>query len=267
MFFRPHDKERRAEGEREEALEIDVGAVHDVEGAGLGRDFVEDVDVVRFAVSNADKRWDIAMEVEQRVHLHGGLVPAKLGPGEQRQAQVDGGRVQRVETLIEIHADRIAGVQGPRDANQDLGEVSVDPPVVRLVGIGESGARNLAAKTHVVELGLHRTQAGLDVAQAFAVGQLGERQTKKLIPARKAAQFVIAAIASYAFTEFVARELIHQLCEDGPAKVHASLFTTCQRLSTRQNQYAEFKSINPEITLTPLIPSDLSATPQTVAGH
>ena len=214
-------------------------------------------------VGNADKRGDVTPQVQQRVHLQGGLVPAELGPGEQREAQIDGGRVQSVETLIEIHADRIAGVQRPRDANQDLGEIGIDPPVARLVGVGQCGARHLGAESHVVELGAERTQARFDVAQAFAVGQLG----KKLIPARKAAQFVIAAIASYAFTEFVARELIHQLCEDGPAKVHASLFTTCQRLSTRQNQYAEFKSINPEITLTPLIPHDLSATPQTVAGH
>ncbi len=43
--------------------------------------------------------------IEQRVHLHGG-VPAKLAQGN---------KVQRVETLIEIHADRIAGVR-PRDA-------------------------------------------------------------------------------------------------------------------------------------------------------
>ena len=48
-----HDEERRAEGEHEEALEIDVGPIHDVEGAGLGEELVEDVDVVRFASGNA----------------------------------------------------------------------------------------------------------------------------------------------------------------------------------------------------------------------
>ena len=109
--------------EHEEAFEIDVGPIHDVEGAGLGADLVEDVDVVRFAVGNADKRGDVAVQVQQRVHLHSSLVPAELGPREQREAQVDGGRVQSVEGLIEIYADRIAGVQGPRDANQDLGEI------------------------------------------------------------------------------------------------------------------------------------------------
>ena len=134
----------------------------------------EDVDVVHFAVGNADKRGDVASQVQQRVHLHGSLALAELGPREQREAQVDGGRVQSVETLIEIHADRIAGVQGPHDANQDLGEIGMDPPVARLVSVGQCGARHLGAESHVVELGAERTQARFDIAEAFAVAQLGE---------------------------------------------------------------------------------------------
>ena len=56
-----YHEERRAECEHEEALEIDVGPIHDVESAGLGKELVEDVDVVRFAIGNADKRGDVAM--------------------------------------------------------------------------------------------------------------------------------------------------------------------------------------------------------------
>ena len=55
-----YDEERRAEGEHEEAFEIDVGPIHDVEGTGLGADLVEDVDVVHCAVGNADQRGDVA---------------------------------------------------------------------------------------------------------------------------------------------------------------------------------------------------------------
>ena len=135
------DEERRAEGEHEEAFEIDVGSIHNVEGAGLGVDFVKDVDVVHFAVGNADKCGDIAPQVQQGVHLHGSLALSELCPREQREAQVDGGRVQRVQTLIQVHADRVADVQGPRDANQDLGEIGIDPPVARFVGVSASVER------------------------------------------------------------------------------------------------------------------------------
>ena len=106
--FGAHDEEGRAEREHVEALEIDVAAVHDVERAGLGQDLVEDVDVVHFAVGNADKRGDVAVQVQQRVHLDGGLVLAELGPRKQRQAQVDGGGVQGVQALVQVDADRIA---------------------------------------------------------------------------------------------------------------------------------------------------------------
>ena len=104
------------------------------------------------------------------MHLYGGFVPPKLGPGEQRQAKIDGGRIQRVEALVEIHTDRVVGVQRPGHADQDLGEVSIDPPVARLVRVGECRAGHLATEAHVVELGAERTQARCDIAEAFAVG-------------------------------------------------------------------------------------------------
>ena len=68
---------------------------------------------MHFAVGNADKCGDIAPQVQQGVHLHGSLALSELCPREQREAQVDGGRVQRVQTLIQVHADRVADVQGP----------------------------------------------------------------------------------------------------------------------------------------------------------
>ena len=77
-----HDEERRAQREDVKALEIDVAAVHDVERPGLGQNLVEDVDVMHLAVGNADKRGDIAMQIEQRVHFDGGFVLAELRPRE-----------------------------------------------------------------------------------------------------------------------------------------------------------------------------------------
>jgi hypothetical protein len=55
------------------------------------------------------------VQVEQRVHLEGGFVLAEFRPGEQRQAEIDGGRVDGVQTLVRIDADRIRGVKRPRD--------------------------------------------------------------------------------------------------------------------------------------------------------
>jgi hypothetical protein len=70
-----------------------------------------------FAIGDADKRGDVAMQIQQRMHLDGGLALAELGPREQRQAQVDGGGVQGIQALVQIDAHRIVGVQRPGDSD------------------------------------------------------------------------------------------------------------------------------------------------------
>ena len=44
------NEEGGGEGEGKQALEVKIGAVHDIDGAGLGQQVVEDVDIVQFTV-------------------------------------------------------------------------------------------------------------------------------------------------------------------------------------------------------------------------
>ena len=44
------NKEGGGQGQGEQALEVKIGAVHDVDGARLGEEQVEDIDIVQFAV-------------------------------------------------------------------------------------------------------------------------------------------------------------------------------------------------------------------------
>jgi hypothetical protein len=46
--------------EREKLFEIDIVAIHDIEGSGLWQQEIEDVDIVQLAVGDMDKSWDIA---------------------------------------------------------------------------------------------------------------------------------------------------------------------------------------------------------------
>ena len=77
---------------------------------------------------------------------------AEFRPGKQRKAEVDSGGVERVTGLIQIHADRIVHIHGPRDANEHLSEIGKDTPVVSFVGVGEIAAGDFPAKAHVVKL-------------------------------------------------------------------------------------------------------------------
>ena len=70
-----------------QSLEIDVAAIHNVECAGLGEDVVEDVDVMYLSVGNADKRGDIAMQIEQSVHFHRAFVLRPAGRAQRQSRQ------------------------------------------------------------------------------------------------------------------------------------------------------------------------------------
>src|SRR5271155_5392356 len=169
IFFGAHHKECGAEGKQEEALEIDVAAIHNIESPGFGNDLIKDVHVMHFAVGNADKRGNIAVQVQQRVHFDGGLVGAESSPGEQRETQVNRGGIQGVQALIQIGPDGVVGIEGACGMDQHLSKVGKDAPVVRLVRVRQGRAGHPAAKTNVVELVTHRLQASFNVAQTLAV--------------------------------------------------------------------------------------------------
>ena len=223
-----NDKEGRAECEDAETFEIDVAAVHDVECSGLRHDLVEDVDVMHLAVGNADKRWDIAVKIKESVHLHGSLVLPESGPREQRQAQIDGRGIERVQALRQIDTDRIADVKRSCDPDQNLSEVGVDAPVMRFVGIAQSRPRHLAAQAHVVQLASQATEAGFDIAQTFTIRQLRERHRRQLVPTGKPSEATVAAIPRHALLKFFARQVINQLRKNGASDIHPPLFRFAQ---------------------------------------
>jgi hypothetical protein len=90
-----------------------------------------------------------------------------------------------------------------------------------LVGVCQGIARNLAPEAHLIKLGLLGTQTGFDIAETFAVGELSEGQTKELIPAGEFFDVAIALVAIDANLKLVGREEIHELREDGSAKIHS----------------------------------------------
>ena len=100
------------------------------------------------------------------------LGQAEIGPGKQRQTQVDGRGVHRIQRLFEPQAAVLAAIQLDRNGDQPMPQRFEQPPVAPLVGIGQGGTGNLAANPDVVELGALRVQARDEIAQALASGEL-----------------------------------------------------------------------------------------------
>jgi len=72
----------------------------------------------------------------------------------------------------------------------------------------------------VIKPGTYRSQTGFYVAQTFTIGELGKTHGQKLIPTGEALILVIAAVAAYALLKLVSWKVLHQLRENGLAKVH-----------------------------------------------
>ncbi len=80
----PHHEEGRAQRQHEQPLEINVAAIHDIEGSSFRHDLVQHVDVMHLAIGNANKRWNVATQVQQRMHLDGSFASPEPGPRKQR---------------------------------------------------------------------------------------------------------------------------------------------------------------------------------------
>ncbi len=139
--FGAGDEERAGLVQSEQPLEIEVGPIHHVNRRRLWNQQIEHVDIVQLAVGNMDKAWNIATQIQKRVHLHGDLGAAKRCLGRQRQARINGGRVQRVCRVRQLQAQILPGVEPVRLGHQPLCELGEDASVPALVGIGQRRRR------------------------------------------------------------------------------------------------------------------------------
>jgi len=98
-FLGAGHEERRFIGEAMQAFEIDVPAVHDVDGPGFQRQVVEEGHVRGFSFGNLHDCGDRPAEIELRVQLHGGIVSSIACPRKHGKTEVDDGRVEGVHRV------------------------------------------------------------------------------------------------------------------------------------------------------------------------
>ena len=202
------------------AGEVEIAAIHDVKRAGFPDQLVEEVDIVDTARRDNDDGGKVALEGQQGVEFDGGLALPKRGPRKQREAQVNGGGVQRISGGLEFKAERFIGVKRGRLLDEDVGEVGKDTPVPLFIGHRQRVAGGGLADAGVIEFWAEGRQAGFDVAQAFAPRQLGECQHEELFVSGQLADAEVAVVTGDTLVELVFGEEVQKLGEDGATFVH-----------------------------------------------
>ena len=218
--FCPGDKERRCPVDLVEAGKIEIAAIHDVDGPHLDDQLVENIDIVDFSRSDDHHGRNVPMQIQKGMEFYCPLAFPELGPREKGQTEVDGGRIQDINRLIQLDAERIGGVKFSGFCDEDLSEVGINPPISGLIGVGKGIAGDLPPDAQVIKSGLGCPQTDLDISQAFAISKLGEGHAEVLIPAGKADHFVIAVVKIDAFSELVCGDKVHQLGKDRFPGIH-----------------------------------------------
>jgi hypothetical protein len=186
-------------------------------------------------------------QIEQGVHLHRRFGRPEMRPRKGRQAQVDGRRIQSVDRIGQIQTKILLGVQLPRLGDQSLGQISVNPPISRFVGIGQRRAPDRFAEAHVIQSRRLDAQARLDIPQTLPVGQLRERHGPVLLGARKCPHSMVAIVPGDNLRECRPRHKIHELREQRLAGVHGSLRGKIRKIvpATNSSRHRPFLAGNP----------------------
>src|SRR5689334_2097353 len=173
-LFRPSYKESSGQLYAIESFEVEIAAVHEINGTGFPDQLIEDIDFVNLSSSNNHHRGNTAAQIEQSVKFDSRLASAKLCPRKKRQAQIDSGGIEGIDGLVEFESERFALVERTCFSDQDLSEICIDAPVAHLIGIGQSVARYGAANTHMVELLRCGPKTRFDVSETFSKSQLSK---------------------------------------------------------------------------------------------
>ena len=199
---------------------VQITSIHHVERTRLDHQDVQHIDVVHFAVADVDKGRNGPAQVQQGVQLDGGFGRPERRPLEQAQTQIDGTGIQGIDRVGQVQPQVLALVQFASPANEQGGDIRPDAPIPQLVRVCQRGAMHAVTQTHGIKFVGIGAQCGLDIAQAFAPGQLGEGQHPKLLGTSQPAHPGIASMAIDYAGKTRPRYKVHDLCEQRLADIH-----------------------------------------------
>ena len=90
VFLGPCDEKGEELSKDVEPFEVQVTAIHDVEGTRLGNKDVKDIDVMELSIGDFDERGDAPTKVHEGMHFDSGFMLTERRSGKEGKAQVDG---------------------------------------------------------------------------------------------------------------------------------------------------------------------------------
>lgn len=136
------------------------------------------------------------------------------------EAQVDVGRIQCVDNLVDFLDVVIGGIQLSSFSNEHLSQFGVDTPIPILVGVSQISSCNITSDTHGVKMPVS-TQASFDVTEALAISYLSKNHAEELVSCRETPTSPLHRKAFDATRKLFWIERVRDLTENDLAKIHS----------------------------------------------
>jgi len=96
IAFGPGEKECSLSMQAVEALEIQIGTVHNVKGTRLGDKQVQDIDIMEPPIRNMNKFGNASPKIHQGMEFESAFGLAETRPGKQTHTEIYGCGVQSI---------------------------------------------------------------------------------------------------------------------------------------------------------------------------
>ena len=203
-----------------ESFEIQITPVNHQNRSSWQADCVEQANIVHLAGGDADEYGDGAALIHDHMCFDSSLGLPEMGPGKQRQAQIDGGRVHCEDWAFEPQPQILVPIQGQGRDDQTLPERFEQPIVSALCGIGQRRAGDRVAKPNVIELGSLGVQTCHQIAQPRPARELRVGLADEMAPGREDRHLLVGLVDIDQMFEMAERNKLQQLRKDCLALVH-----------------------------------------------
>ena len=178
----PRNKESSGVCYQNEPFEVHICPVHQIESPRLEEEVVQPANVVLPGACNMDAGRNRSAQVDLGMDLDTRLGLTEVGPWKQSQREIDSGRIQCIDRVVQVQPEIFFGIEWPGLAHQAFGELLPDTPVPQIVRIGKSGFGDRFAEPKMIENFAPGIETGRDVSQTFSRGHLCEHHADQLLP-------------------------------------------------------------------------------------
>lgn len=234
------DKKRVNDVDLIQPGKVIIPLVEDVERIRLVRNVIHRIHIMDFSLRDMNVCRYLGYHIKQRVDFDTSLGLPKVCPLEQTQAQVNSGRVERIE--LSIQNELPVNPLTLCEIDHVVGELLEDPVVPVSVGVSHIAELDIAwAETEMITLGLDGVDDTNHFPKTIATGKLTEHHHHQLVPACKGLDVLVSLILLDDAIKDSLGQKAGELTEDVFAAIHVS--RDCLPVTKVRHQFKSTRSI------------------------